>query len=567
MKRNHRSKFTGALLLVAVSVALRLVAVPLHAEKYAAAVAGAATPTALCVIPGIHREFLAKVPPNFLLPAPGDKLGVHLLAEYGAVLVAGDGVIVPPRSMLTGEKEVGEFQAGLQISGEEYKLQTAAARSLAAAQVEAQQQGLSISPNNVDAAARSYQDTVALWLSRVEPALKHWTEQGRLSEEAAAQLRSLPPREQTLAIIALEQRGMLFGPGCAKSILSSVAPPGASHHLALLAFDVKEHGKPAVRRVLERHGWYQTVVRDAPHFTYLGVPKSRLESLGLAIVRDGDREYWKPRPASPLPMEAGSFPAKEVFGYSVEGRPLLAYIFGHGPNVTMIFGAFHNNEPASSAVVEALRRYLATRPQEWVGRTIIVVPQTNPDGECSRVRWNSHGVDLNRNFPGTWSVVPVEARYNPGPAPASEPETQAIMRLVEKYAPTKIVSIHQPFRCLNWDGEAGRRLADEMKVQNNYPIVPDIGYPTPGSFGSFCARKGIAMVTLEMPGTDFAACWRQNRNALLAAIRINVSLSDRQYMPPAAEATATIFVPASRNLQLCPSFLSLRHDLNSLFDY
>jgi protein MpaA len=301
-----------------------------------------------------------------------------------------------------------------------------------------------------------------------------------------------------------------------------VAPPGASHHLALLAFDVKEHGQPAVRRILERHGWYQTVVRDAPHFTYLGMPKSRLESLGLTVVRDGDREYWKPRPASTSPVEAGSLPAKEIFGYSVEGRPLWAYIFGRGPNVTMIFGAFHNNEPASFAVVEALRRYLAARPQEWRGRTIIVVPQTNPDAEWSRVRWNSNGVDLNRNFPVYWSVMPVEARYSPGAAPASEPETQAVMRLVEKYAPSKIVSIHQPFRCLNWDGETGHLLAEEMGTQNGYPVVADIGYPTPGSFGSYCASKGIAMVTLEMPDTDFAACWRQNKQALLAAVRLEM---------------------------------------------
>ncbi len=221
-------------------------------------------------------------------------------------------------------------------------------------------------------------------------------------------------------------------------------------------------------------------------------------------------------------MEAGTLPAKEVFGYSVEGRPLLAYIFGRGPNVTMIFGAFHNNESASSAVVEALRRYLAARPQEWRGRTIIIVPQTNPDGEWSRVRWNSNGVDLNRNFPAYWSVVPVEARYNPGPAPASEPETQAVMRLVEKYAPSKIVSIHQPFRCLNWDGKTGLLLAEKMRVQNGYPVVADIGYRTPGSFGSYCASKGIAMVTLEMPDTDFAACWRQNRQALLAAVRLEM---------------------------------------------
>ena len=62
MKRNYRSKLTGALLLVAVSVALPLVVVPLHAENHAADVAGAATPIALRVIPGLHGDFLAKVP-------------------------------------------------------------------------------------------------------------------------------------------------------------------------------------------------------------------------------------------------------------------------------------------------------------------------------------------------------------------------------------------------------------------------------------------------------------------------------------------------------------------------
>ena len=82
MKRTHRSKFMGVLLLASVSVALLLVVAPFHSEKHA--VTGAATPMALRVIPGIHRDFLAKVPPNFLLPAPGDELGVRLLAEHGA---------------------------------------------------------------------------------------------------------------------------------------------------------------------------------------------------------------------------------------------------------------------------------------------------------------------------------------------------------------------------------------------------------------------------------------------------------------------------------------------------
>jgi murein peptide amidase A len=210
---------------------------------------------------------------------------------------------------------------------------------------------------------------------------------------------------------------------------------------------------------------------------------------------------------------------EEIFGYSVEHRPLTAYIFGDGPDVTMIFGAFHDNEPASPAVVESLRRYLTIHPEEWIGRKIILVPVTNPDGQRLGSRTNARGVDLNRNFPGTWRMTTTAVRYNPGPAPASEPETQAVMRLVEKYSPDKIVSIHQPFHCLNWNGERGRILAEQMSLYNGYPTTSDIGYPTPGSFGTYIEKKGIGMVTLEMPNSNAEICWQQNRHALLAAIR------------------------------------------------
>src|SRR6185312_1749496 len=133
----------------------------------------------------------------------------------------------------------------------------------------------------------------------------------------------------------------------------------------------------------------------------------------------------------------GAAQTEEVFGYSVEHRPMTAYVFGDGANVTMIFGAFHDNEPASPAVVESLRRYLALHPEEWAGRKIILVPVTNPDGRRRSSRVNARGVDLNRNFPGTWQFTATALRYNPGPTPASEPETQAVMHLVEKYSPDK----------------------------------------------------------------------------------------------------------------------------------
>ena len=38
----------------------------------------------------------------------------------------------------------------------------------------------------------------------------------------------------------------------------------------------------------------------------------------------------------------------------------------------------------------------------------------NPDGAVRGNRYNSRGVDLNRNFPGTWSASPVAFRAGPG---------------------------------------------------------------------------------------------------------------------------------------------------------
>lgn len=70
-----------------------------------------------------------------------------------------------------------------------------------------------------------------------------------------------------------------------------------------------------------------------------------------------------------------------------------------------------------------------------------------------------------------------------------------------------------PFHVLSWNGEKGRVLAEEMSAYNGYETSSGIGYPTPGSFGSYIEAKGIAMVTLEMPVADAAACWTHHRAA------------------------------------------------------
>lgn len=213
-------------------------------------------------------------------------------------------------------------------------------------------------------------------------------------------------------------------------------------------------------------------------------------------------------------------PVIEVFGHSAQGKPLIAYSLGNGPNVTLICGAFHGNEAGSAVVVAQLLGYLRQHPEQLIGCRVVLVPQVNPDGLAAGQRANARGVDLNRNFPGNWQRQPFRARYHPGPQPASEPETQAFMRLIKRYGPTKVISIHSPFHTMNWTGERSHALARVMQQFNKYPVTDNIGYPTPGSLGNYCGRVlRIAIITLELPREAASRSWANNRDALLAAIR------------------------------------------------
>jgi hypothetical protein len=74
----------------------------------------------------------------------------------------------------------------------------------------------------------------------------------------------------------------------------SVAPPGTSQHLSMLAIDIAEFNDARTREIMASHGWFQTVISDLPHFTYLGVDEAALPDLGLKKVLNGDRGFWIP---------------------------------------------------------------------------------------------------------------------------------------------------------------------------------------------------------------------------------------------------------------------------------
>jgi protein MpaA len=231
---------------------------------------------------------------------------------------------------------------------------------------------------------------------------------------------------------------------------------------------------------------------------------------------------------SPASREAGlknkvRLESKEIFGQSVQGKPLVAHVLGHGTEVTLIFAAVHGNETATPYLVHQLRTHLK-RHVGWLrGRRVVLVPVLNPDGLAVRQRVNARGVDINRNYPGTWRRARRGERFRPGAYAASEPETQAMIRLTNKYRPHKIISIHQPLHCLAYSGARSRPLAQAIARENGYPIRDNIGYPTPGGFGAYCNQiLKTPVVTLELPRQSPQAAWLRNARALLAAIALPI---------------------------------------------
>lgn len=229
-----------------------------------------------------------------------DPVDSRIFLEYGAMFLATNGVTLPNRCVFHNQDEVAAYQSTVKMKTEKIgettiTLQEPAMNALLAAIAEAKKEGLNITPRGGPTSAmRVYDDTRRFWNNRVERALEFWTKQGKLKVEEAAKVRSLEIRDQIQRVLELEDQGIFFSTQFDKTILHSVAAPGASQHIFLLALDIEQFGNAKVREIMMRNGWFQTVKSDQPHFTYLGRNESELPSLGLKMWEMNGQRFWFP---------------------------------------------------------------------------------------------------------------------------------------------------------------------------------------------------------------------------------------------------------------------------------
>jgi protein MpaA len=155
----------------------------------------------------------------------------------------------------------------------------------------------------------------------------------------------------------------------------------------------------------------------------------------------------------------------------------------------LVIGVIHGDEPAGGGIANRL----LTQPIPD-GIDLWVVPTVNPDGEAHNTRTNAHEVDLNRNFPLNWSPLgkPGDSQYA-GTGAASEPETKAIVALIERIKPELTLWYHQDlYRIAPASGRAGR-IRQRYADLTGLPVLPVTGGTYTGTASPWAQGKGTGV--------------------------------------------------------------------------
>ena len=177
------------------------------------------------------------------------------------------------------------------------------------------------------------------------------------------------------------------------------------------------------------------------------------------------------------------------FGKSVKGVPLLVKRRGAPAGIpVLVIGVIHGDETAGLEVMDLLDTMgLSPKIDLWLVRSM------NPDGQAAQTRQNANGVDLNRNFPVRWAPSGTVGYWQyAGQSAASEPETQAIVRLGNLIKPQIVIFYHQDyFRIAPAAGRAGEIRARYASLVQ-LPILPIVG-------GNYSGTTAIWARSLQGP--------------------------------------------------------------------
>lgn len=211
-----------------------------------------------------------------------------------------------------------------------------------------------------------------------------------------------------------------------------------------------------------------------------------------------------------------------TIGYSVEGRPLEVYRFGHGAqNLLIIAGVHGGYEWNTVALADQLIDYLKENPGMIPeNNSLYILRVLNPDGYArdhgADGRANANQVDLNRNWDANWQAKWEGTQcwskrvITAGSEPFSEPETRTLKKFIEDYQVRRIINYHSAGLGIFAGGikdKDSQAMAREMARVSPYaypPVQTDCQFT--GQLVDWASLQGITAVDVELRNhtdTDF----------------------------------------------------------------
>ena len=205
-----------------------------------------------------------------------------------------------------------------------------------------------------------------------------------------------------------------------------------------------------------------------------------------------------------------------TIGYSVKGRPIVAYYFGSGATTILYTGGIHGSEGSSTTTMQAWVKYLQTNAATVIpaDKRVVVVPNTNPDGIAANSRYNANNVNLGRNFAtANWKANTETSAgihvNGGGTSPTSEPESKALAALTRQLRPRLEISFHASGRLVG-----ANKFGDSVAIGNIYAKMVGyktmfdnaeavMGYPMTGEYEDWMGESmGIPAILIELPSAS-----------------------------------------------------------------
>jgi hypothetical protein len=208
-----------------------------------------------------------------------------------------------------------------------------------------------------------------------------------------------------------------------------------------------------------------------------------------------------------------------IAGKTTQGRPMHIRRLGNPGARTVIVAGLDGADRIAVRWIDELAGQVAERPILIETQELLIFRAGNPDGLTKKVSENSHGILINRNFPGRRDRP--QLGNASGSKPATEAETRTLVDTLKTFQPQCVIHLKSTSnRTTISYNPAAKQRAKELQRLYEVNIHPLDIHQVPGSLEDFAdgtLETGVLSIQLNV-GSDWKNSWSKYQPVILAAV-------------------------------------------------